>query len=74
MEFVSPPPFADCCRLPNGLRKFFVLNKRRRCCGGVAHECTVISAKPPDGGGLMLCNKLTNGSLALRAGLFVGEL
>lgn len=28
---------------PNGLRKFFGLNNRRRCCGGVAHELTSTS-------------------------------
>lgn len=36
-------------RGPNGLRILFGLNKRRRCCGGVAQECTVISARPPLG-------------------------
>lgn len=39
---------------------------RRRCCGGVAHECTVTSAKPVVGGGRMLCNMLANGIFSLR--------
>lgn len=32
---------------PNGLRRLLGLNNRRLCCGGVAHEWTVISASPP---------------------------
>lgn len=53
------------CRWPNGLRKFFRLKMRRRCCGGVAHECTVTSAKPVIGGGRMLCKMLANGIFSL---------
>lgn len=32
-----------------------------------------MSARPRDGGGFMLCNRLTNGNFALRAGFFVGD-
>lgn len=32
---------------PNGLRRLFGLNIRRLYCGGVAHDCPVISANPP---------------------------
>lgn len=75
MELASAKlPACDEWRLPNGLRKFLVLKMRRRCWGGVAHEWTVMSARPPDGGGFILCNRLTSGNLPRRAGLFVGDV
>lgn len=53
------PATDDDCREPSGLRIIFRLNIRRRCCGGVAQLCTVMSANPVDGG-RMLCNIVDN--------------
>lgn len=47
-EFSVNVVLFTCLFCPKGLRRLFGLNKRRLCCGGVAHELTLISANPPD--------------------------